>query len=456
MSFIRQSIQGGWNSRWTFIVATTGATVGLGNLWKFSYMAGENGGGAFVIAYLLCVLLVGLPVMIAEVVIGSRGRANPVSTTQDLSREAGANSAWQLIGWLGCLSGFLILSYYSVIAGWGFAYVGKMLGGEFQAGSTALAGENFNVFLSDPVAMMKWQGAYLTLLVLIAAFGVSRGLAWASRLIVPRLLISLVLLAIYSMRVGDVDAALAFMLTFDADSFTLQSLLDAMGHAFFTLSIGVGALMAFGAYVPDRRSIIGMLSMVALLDTVVALLAGMVIFPLVFSLNIEPSMGPGLMFVALPHAFGNMQYGGYFGALFFIMVSLTAVSSGVALLEPATAWLVERFSWRRPLAVLFLGLLLWLLGLVTVFSFNAWAAVKLFGMNPFTLLDFVSANILLPVGGVLIAVFVAWRMRRETVRDELYVENEPLFVLWRWVLRYIAGPAVLVIFASLLYQRLLA
>ena len=169
MSFIRQSIQGGWTSRWTFIVATTGATVGLGNLWKFSYMAGQNGGGAFVIAYLLCVLLVGLPVMIAEVLIGSRGRANPVSTTQDLSREAGGSSAWQLIGWLGCLSGFLILSYYSVIAGWGLAYVGKMLGGEFQAGSAALAGEHFNTFLADPVTLMKWQGAYVAVLVGIAA-----------------------------------------------------------------------------------------------------------------------------------------------------------------------------------------------------------------------------------------------------------------------------------------------
>lgn len=456
MSFIRQSIQGGWNSRWTFIVATTGATVGLGNLWKFSYMAGENGGGAFVIAYLLCVLLIGLPVMIAEVLIGSRGRANPVSTTQDLSREAGRSSAWQLIGWLGCLSGFLILSYYSVIAGWGLAYVDKMLGGEFQAGSAALAGEQFNNLLADPVAMMKWQGAYVAVLVAIAALGVSRGLAWTSRLLIPLLLASLVLLAFYSLRVGDAEAALTFLFTFDAGALTTRAVLDAMGHAFFTLSIGVGALMAFGAYTPDRRSIIGMLSLVALLDTVVALLAGLVIFPLVFSLNIEPSMGPGLMFVALPYAFGNMDYGDYFGALFFIMVSLTAVSSGVALLEPATAWLVERFRWRRPLAVIFLGVVLWLLGLVTVFSFNWWAGVRLFGMTPFTLLDFVSANILLPAGGLLIAVFVAWKMRRETVRDELYVENEPLFTLWRWLLRYIAGPSVLVIFATLLYQRLLA
>jgi NSS family neurotransmitter:Na+ symporter len=270
------------------------------------------------------------------------------------------------------------------------------------------------------------------------------------------LLASLVLLAVYSIRVGDAEAAVDFLFTFDADSFSPRAVLDAMGHAFFTLSIGVGALMAFGAYVPDRRSIIGMLSMVALLDTVVALLAGMIIFPLVFSLNLEPSMGPGLMFVALPYAFGNMDYGDYFGALFFIMVSLTAVSSGVALLEPATAWLVERFRWRRPVAVAFLGVVLWLLGLVTVFSFNWWAGVTLFGMSPFSLIDFVSANILLPVGGLLIGLFVAWRMRRETIRDELYVENEWLFVLWRWLLRYIAVPSVLVIFATLLYQRVLA
>ncbi len=456
MSFIRQSVQGGWKSRWTFIVATTGATVGLGNLWKFSYMAGENGGGAFVIAYLLCVLLIGLPVMIAEVVIGSRGRANPVSTSQDLSLEAGVSPLWQIIGWLGCLSGFLILSYYSVIAGWGMAYVGKMLSGDFQAGSAALVGDHFTTFLSDPVTLMKWQGAYIGLLVCIAALGVSRGLAWTSRLLLPLLLISLVLLLVYSFRVGDVERALEFLFTVNAKDLTLQAMLDAMGHAFFSLSIGVGALMAFGAYVPDRRSIIGMLSVVVLLDTLVALLAGMIIFPLVFSLNIEPSMGPGLMFVALPYAFGNMDYGDSFGALFFIMVSLTAISSGIALLEPATAWLVERFRWRRSLAVLFLGVLLWLLGLITVFSFNLWAGVTVAGMSLFTLLDFVAANVLLPLGGLLIAVFVAWKMRRETVRDELYVEAEPLFSLWRWLLRYIAGPSVLVIFATLLYQRVLS
>lgn len=442
----------GWRRSWSFVAATTGAAIGLGNLWKFSYLAGENGGSAFIFAYLACVLLVAMPVMIAEVLLGSRGRANPVSTMQDLSLEACVSPWWQSIGWLGCLAGILVLSYYSVIAGWSLAYVGKLFQGEFVAGSAQLAGDSFNQLLASPLEMMYWQGVFLLIILALLIAGARIGVAAVSKLLLPLLLLMLLALVVYSSRVGDFDQALSFLLTPDFAALTPGGLLDALGHAFFSLSIGVGAMLAYGAYAPGHRSITGLVSWVVILDTLVSLLAGLVIFPLVFSLHIAPAMGPGLMFVAIPYGFGNMLYGNYFGALFFLMVSFTAITSGVALLEPATSWLTARLGGWRPVAAVIMVAVVWLLGLATIFSFNEWQDVSLLGMSVFGLLDFVTANILLPLGGVLIAVFVGWRMRKEVLRDELYKEHGKIFWLWYWALRYIAAPGVLLVFLSTLYQ----
>lgn len=447
--------RGLWRRSWSFVAAATGATIGLGNLWKFSYLAGDNGGAAFVLAYLACIVLVALPVMIAEVVLGSRGRSNPVTTMKDVSLEASVSPWWQSIGWMGCAAGLLILSYYSVIAGWGLAYIGKMYSGQFVAGSAQLAGDGFREMLADPIELLKWQSIFLLLILVIVACGVRRGVGVASRVLVPLLFIMLIALALYSARVGNFSAAVSFMFEPDFSALTGDGLLKALGHAFFTLSIGVGAMMAYGAYIPDKRSITGLVTTVVLMDTLVSLLAGLAIFPLVFSFNMAPSMGAGLMFVALPYGFGNMIYGTYFGALFFLMVSFAAVTSGVALMEPATAWLTERFSWWRPAAAAAVALLVWLLGLVTLLSFNIWSDVTIAGMSIFNFVDFMTANILLPLGGLLVALFVGWRMRLEVLQDELYVEGRHLFSLWYWLLRYIAGPGVLLVFAYSFYQHVM-
>lgn len=442
----------GWGRSWSFIAAATGAAIGLGNLWKFSYLVGDNGGAAFIFAYIVCLLLVAMPIMIAEIVVGSRGRSNPITTMQDISLEAGVSSWWQVIGWLGCAAGLLVLSYYSVIAGWSFAYIGKLLGGEFVAGSSQLAGDSFNLFLSSPQHLFKWQGVFLLAILAIVIAGPRHGVSLVSRLLLPLMLIALVALVLYSARVGDFDQAYVFLFDVDFSSLTRSGWLIALGHAFFTLSIGVGAMMAYGAHVPSHRPITGMVAAVVTLDTLVSLLAGLAIFPLIFGLNMAPAMGPGLMFIAMPYGFGNMIYGNYFGALFFLMVSLAAITSGVALLEPATAWLAQRFNWWRPAAAVVVILIVWLLGLVTVFSFNIWQHISYGGMSVFGLLDFFTANILLPIGGILIAIFVGWRMRTEVLRDELYVERSAIFWIWHWTLRYIAVPGVLLVFLSTLYQ----
>jgi NSS family neurotransmitter:Na+ symporter len=445
----------GWRRGWSFVAAASGAAIGLGNVWKFSYLAGENGGAAFVMAYLICVLLVALPVMIAEVVLGARGRSNPVSAMQVVALEAGASPWWQCIGWMGCVAGMLVLSYYSVVAGWGLAYIGKMYSSQFNAVSVQLAGDGFAQLLSSPIELIQWHSLFLAMVLLVVCLGVRRGLSVAARMLIPLLFIMLIALVLYSSQVGDLEAALTFMFAVDFSRLSIEAWLEALGHAFFTLSIGVGAILTYGGYSPDKRSITGMVAAVVVMDTVVSLLAGLAIFPLVFSFNIAPAMGPGLLFVAMPYSFGNMAYGDFYGALFFVMVSLAALGSGIALLEPATAWLVERFRWWRPAAAGVVATVVWLLGLATIFSFNVWSDVRIANRSVFGLLDFITANILLPLGGLLIALFVGWKMRREVLRDELYVEGEQLFSLWYWLLRYIAAPGVLLVFAAALYQYLM-
>jgi neurotransmitter:Na+ symporter, NSS family len=452
----RQSTQGHWRSRWSFVAAATGAAVGLGNLWKFAYLAGENGGAVFVFAYLACALFVAFPVMVAEVVLGSRGRSNPITTMKDVSLEAGVSSGWQCIGWMGCITGLVILSYYSVIAGWSIAYIEKMFNAELLAASAQSAGGEFNDLLADSTTLIQWQSLFLLIVGGVVAAGVRRGVALFTRMMVPLLFVMLLALAFYSAKVGELGEALDFMFNVDLDEFTVDAVLTALGYAFFSLSIGVGTMLAYGAYVPHKRSITKMVGVVVLMDTAISLLAGLAIFPLVFSLNLAPTMGPGLMFVALPYGFGNMIYGHYFGALFFIMASAVAVGSGVALLEPATAWVSEQFRFRRSVAVLLIVCIVWLVGLATVFSFNRWAGWSFAGFTVFTFLDFVSAKVLLPVGGLLVALFVGWKMRKEVLRDELYVESKTIFSLWYWVLRYIAGPGVLLVIAASWYQYLTA
>lgn len=446
-----QTKKRGWGSRWSFVAATTGAAIGLGNVWKFSYLAGENGGSAFLLAYIACVFLVALPVMIAEVVLGCRGRANPVAAIHNVAIEAVASPWWKLIAWLGMLAALLILSYYSVIAGWSLAYIEKLFTGEFDAASVQIAGESFSQFLSSPWQLIKWQSVFLALILLMSMSGARIGIAMMARIALPLLLLSLSALAVYGFKMGDGPAAIEFLFVPDFTQLTANSLLIALGHAFFSLSIGVGAMLVFGSYSPDGRSVSGMLSIVVLLDLLVSLLAGLAIFPLVFALKMAPAMGPGLMFIAMPYGFGNMEYGSYFGALFFLMVSVAAVTSGVALLEPTVNWLSERFGWWRAASAALLVFLVWVLGLLTALSFNVWADVSWQGLSLFQLLDFVTANLLLPIGGLLIAVFVGWKLRREVLRDEFYIEHPYLFLLWYRLLRYISAPAVLLILVSSLY-----
>jgi len=430
----RKSIHGTWSSRWTFILAATGSAVGLGNIWKFPYMAGDNGGGAFVLVYLACIFVIGIPIMLGEIMIGRRGRSSPANTMSFLAKEAGSSQAWTLLGATGALAGLLILSFYSVAAGWAMAYV---FGG-FQETSAQAVNSEFNKFLANPAALLFWHSLFIVTTVVIVARGILKGLeAWINTLM-PALFIIIILLCIYAMQTGAFIEGLTYLFKPDFSKINSDVLLAALGQAFFTLSLGMGAIMAYGAYMPADQNIGRTAITVAALDTGVALLAGIAIFPIVFANGLEPSEGPGLVFVTLPIAFANMPLGVLFGTLFFILLSIAALSSSISLIEPGVAWLVESLKTKRSYAAIALGAFAWTLGVFSALSFNLMSEFKIFGMNFFDFTDFLTNQIMLPLGGIFIAIFVGWVMKKQDVLEELQIEDGILFKVWFFIVRFIA------------------
>ncbi len=439
------SMHGYWKSRWLFILAATGSAVGLGNIWKFPYITGENGGGAFVLVYLLCISIIGIPVMIAEVSLGRIGRQSPINTMKSLARSEGANPNWSIIGWMGAIAGFLILSFYSVIAGWALSYTADMASGTFVNISTEESGEIFGGLLANPLQLTAWHTVFMVLTLAIVARGVNAGLEKAIKILMPLLFILLFVLFGYALRSDGFLQGVDFMFSFDFSKLTTESIMIALGHAFFTLSLGLGAIMAYGAYMPANTSIAKTVMIVAFLDTAVAIMAGLAIFPIVFANGLEPSAGPGLLFQTLPIAFGQMSAGVIFGTLFFVLVSFAAFSSAISLAEPIVAWIVEKYNISRNKAALIIGFSAWLLGLATVFSFNIWSDVTLFDKTPFDLLDFLTTNILLPLGGLFIAIFTSWKVSKSKMMNEVGISSPILFKLWLFILRFLAPTAIIAV-----------
>lgn len=445
MTDTAKSIHGEWSSRFAFILAATGSAVGLGNIWKFPYITGENGGGAFVMIYLLCVVAIGIPIMIAEIMLGRRGRQSPINAMKTLTEEAGAENYWRYLGWLGVVAGFLILSYYSVIAGWAIAYVLKAVSGSFSGGEAAQISGMFDEFIQSPVQLLFWHSVFMVATMWVVVRGVQGGLEKAVRFLMPSLFVLLLLLVAYAMSTDTYQLGLNFLFTPDYSKITGDSILTAMGHAFFTLSLGMGAIMVYGSYLPKKVSIVKTSFLVAGADTTVALLAGIAIFPLVFANGLEPSAGPGLIFQTLPIAFGQMTGGLVFGTLFFILLVFAALSSSISLIEPAVAWLVENRRWSRRQACIWSGLITWIVGLGTVFSFNIWSDFKVFDRTIFDLLDYLTANLMLPLGGFFMAIFAGWIMKQKHSQEELRL-GSIAFISWRFLVSYIAPAAVFLVF----------
>jgi NSS family neurotransmitter:Na+ symporter len=456
MATVRTSIHGYWSSRFAFVLAAAGSAVGLGNIWKFPYMVGENGGGAFVLLYLLCIALFGIPVMMSEVLLGRRGRSSPVNTMTTVAIEEKRSSAWRLLGLMGVLAGFLILSYYSVVAGWALAYVVETATGTFSGVSSEQAGEVFNNLISNPRRLLFWHSVFVFLTMVVVVRGVSKGLETAVRILMPALFILIFIMIGYAMLYGDFIESLKFLFAPDFTKLSPEVVLKAMGQAFFSLSLGMGAIMMYGSYLPDDASIATTSIQVAFTDTLVAILAGLAIFPIVFVNDLEAGQGPGLIFNTLPLAFGQMSGGLIFGTLFFILLVFAAWTSAISLIEPAVAWLVEKLSITRMTSSVICGVVTWVVGLGTVYSFNTWSKIELFngtfldGKSFFDLLDYLTSNIMLPLGGILICIFAAWLMSEKSRREELKIKHEGAYKLWRFLARYITPIGVILIFLHVL------
>lgn len=437
---------GGWGSRTTFVLALAAAAVGLGNIWRFSYLAGENGGGPFVLTYILCLFLVAVPVMIAEVVLGTHGRGAPPAAIRWAADRSMLSRGWVLLGVLACVTGLLILAYYVVVAGWAVAYAWQMQAGLFSAASAVVVAEQYQYLLADPQQLIYWQSLFLLLATVIVGLGLRIGLGTLGWLVVPGLISLLVVLVKFAFDTGNVPAAREFLFSVKLIDFTPQSVLVALGQAFFTLGIGVGTGISYGAYAPARIPVGRSVIAVAVFDTAIAVLAGLAIFPLVFANNMEPASGLGLVFVSMPYAYGNSAQGEIFGTLFFVMVGLAALGSVVALMEPIVGALMQRLRIRRFTAVLLVGFVLWMLALLVALSFApGGVASGVFDGGLFALLDTVTVRLLLPLVGLLTALLVGWRLRPQILRMELYRESNLFFSLWRLQLRYIAVPAIAVI-----------
>lgn len=435
----------GWSSQFAFVMAAVGSAVGLGNIWKFPYMAGTNGGGAFVLVYLGCVALIGLPILIAEVMIGRAGGASPVQALRSLASRHGSSRHWGVIGAIGATTALVVLSFYSVVAGWALAYVPKLASGAFAKASGSTSTGIFDALLADPAALLAWHSLFMVLTTMIIARGVGRGIERAVVWLMPGLFVLLLILVGYAAIEGDFLEGASFLLAPDFTALSSDAVLSAAGHAFFTLSVGLGAMIVYGGYLPSGVSIPGTAVLVAALDTGCALLAGLAIFPLVFANGLDPAGGPGLVFVALPVAFGNMNGGDIFGALFFMLLGIAALTSAVALLEPMVAERVSRGG-DRALTALSLGLLTWLLGLISVFSFNILADVRPAGgaRTLFDWLNLITSDLLLPLGGIGIAIFAGWVIPHHIAAQELGL-GPRLLALWSILVRYVAPLAVTIV-----------
>ena len=439
---------GAWIGKWTFILAATGSAVGLGNIWGFPYKAGTNGGGAFVLIYLACIVVIGIPIMISEIIIGRRAGNSPINAMRRVSIDSNQSSLWQFVGWSGIFAGALILSFYSVIAGicLNYIFISATSSGAISAS------DQFGSVISSPGNLLFWHSLFMILTALIVSAGVKDGIGKMVKILMPMLGFLMIFMVIYSMINGNFSQAISFLFAPDFSQVTSDTVLQAMGQAFFSLSLGMGSIMAYGAYMPKDQRVINTSFTVGSLDTLVAILAGLAIFPIIFAFNLEPGSGPGLVFVSMLSAFNQMEFGYLIGPLFFVLLSVAALSSSISLLEPGVAFLAEEQILSRRRAAEIISFFVWVLGIGSALSFNIWSDFYLISDRNFLdSMDFIANQILLPLGGMLIAIFVGWFMKESLIKDEIGEINPIVYKLWRFFVKFVAPTCVAYIFLSQIF-----
>lgn len=433
---------GTWIGKWTFVLAATGSAVGLGNIWGFPYKAGTEGGGAFVLIYLLCIVLIGLPIMLSEILIGRRSGNSPINSMKKSAIDSDVSSAWQGVGWIGISAGILILSFYSVIAGICLKYI------FVSASSNDLdtAGQFLSI-VNSPKELMLWHTIFMGLTMFIVSAGVKKGIGRMVKILMPMLGLLLIFMVVYGIINGAFKEALSFLFKPDFTKITSDTFLVAMGQAFFSLSLGMGSIMAYGAYMSKDQNIASTSVSVGALDTLVAIMAGLAVFPIIFAIQgLEASGGPGLVFISLQTAFNTMDFGNIIGPIFFILLSVAALSSSISILEPGVAYLAEEGYLSRTKSAIIISITCWLIGIGTAFGFDQ-DGNNLFQAN----VELISVNIMQPLGGMLIAIFIGWFMKESLIKDELGNINQAIYQIWRIFIKFVAPIGVGIVLISQLF-----
>jgi NSS family neurotransmitter:Na+ symporter len=445
--------RGFWGSRWGFILAASGSAVGLGNVWKFPYIVGQNGGGAFVLIYLACIFVIGTPIMLAEFTLGRKTNRNPVGAFEQIR----PNSSWVGIGYMGVLAGFLILSFYGVVGGWTFAYVVKSITGSVLAfPSPKEAGEFFGNFIGNTREVLFYHALFIGTCISIVLRGVHGGIEKTCDILMPTLVVILFLLMLRALTLDGAMDGLAFYLSPDFSKINANVILVALGQAFFSLSLGMGCMITYGSYLSEKENLTSCTVYIVIFDTLIALLVGMVIFPAVFAMGLEPTEGPGLVFSVLPTVFASMPMGHGVAVIFFILLAIAAITSGISLLEVVVAYFIDQRGWQRKKAVLIVGSAIFAFGIPSGLSFGVMADVKFLGMNFFEHVDNIASNYLLPLGGMLTAVFVGWVWGTKNAHEEIEKHGNKFGFAWarcwEFLIRYITPVAVGIVFIAKVFN----
>ncbi len=421
-----------WSGTLGFVLAAMGSAVGLGNVWRFSYITGEYGGAAFILVYLGCVVAVGIPIMIAELLIGRSTQRNAVGAFATLR----PRSPWIMTGWLGVLTGFVLLSYYSVVGGWVLHYISLSIADGFAGQSTEATKQLFATLSASPALQVFWHAVFMAVTIWFVARGVSRGIEWGNKIMMPALFFMLCFLLVYALTTDGAAEGIAFLMTPHWDKISAKAVLEALGQAFFSLSIGMGTLVTYGSYLNRHTQLPRAVLFVAVSDTAIAILAGFVIFPLVFTFQLEPNAGPALIFETLPAAFGQLPFGQWIALLFFLLLTFAALSSAMPLLEVVVAYFIDEKGWSRTRAS-------WVFGGV-IFAVGIPSALD---RGFFGFMDMLTTNYLLPVGGLLVALFAGWSMTHTERQAEVPARDlsSGLYLAWVFLLRFVAPAAVAVI-----------
>ena len=452
MPMIKHSL---WTSRWTFLFATAGAAVGLGNVWRFSFLTGQNGGAAFVVVYLAFVFVIGVPIIMAELAIGRMGQLSPIGSIKRIIQLQDASNFWQAIGKLSLVVPFIGFTFYSVVTGWTLYYAGQAITNAFKGVSSVEAQSLFKALTVSPMVTIMLQGVVVVATAVIVGKGLRQGIERTTKIMVPGLGVILLLMVVYNVFAADMSSAIEFLFSPNFSELNGTSILLALGQAFFSVGVGVGFMMTYGAYLPKDISIPKAAFVIGSVDTGVALLAGLAIFPIVFATGLDPSEGPGLVFVTMPVAFSAMPFGYILGVTFFLLLFVAAYTTTIGMLEPVVAYLEERWNRGRLALAIWAGLVIWLIGILPGLSDNVLADVRplafitsLADKSIFETFDFMTASVLIPINAFLIALFAGWVVSVEAFKRELGFRSHVLFNVWIALMRYVVPIAVLIITIS--------